>query len=127
MTRANVLKLLGLLVALRSLGNLFKRFGSGSGLVVFGALWPPDTLLAPILGVLMLLYGYGLWTQAAWALPLGVAYAVFATANLVLFPSVTGLSPGIPPWAYGVYAVVGIVFVWAAVWLLAQARRRGTA
>jgi hypothetical protein len=122
-TRATVLKLLGVAIAFRSLGNLFKRFGTGSGLVVFGALWPPDTLLAPILGMLMLLYGYGLWTQAAWALPLGIAYAVLATANLVLFPFVTGLPPRIPPWAYGVYGMAGLAFAWGSVWLLAQARR----
>jgi hypothetical protein len=71
----------------------------------------------------MLLYGYGLWTQAAWALPLGAAYAVFATANLVLFPIVTGLPPRIEPWMYGIYGVAGLAFAWGAVWLLAQARR----
>ncbi len=127
MTRATVLKVLGVLIAFRSLGNLFKRFGTGSGLVVLGALWPPETLLAPIVGALMMLYGYGLWTQAAWAVPLGAAYALFATANLVLFPFVTGLPPGIAPWMYAVYGIVGLGFTWGSVWLLVQARRHASA
>lgn len=117
------LRVLGVLVAFRGLGNLLKRFGTGSGLVVLGRLWPPDTLLAPLLGLLMVTYGVGLWRQAGWALPLGVAYALFATANLLLFPSVTGLPPRIAPWMYAVYVVLGLALAWGAVWLLARVRR----
>src|SRR5262249_38797844 len=89
------LRVLALGFALRAVGNLLKRFGAGSGLVVFGHLLSRETPLAPLLGVAMLVYAYGLWREAGWALPLGVAYALFATANLLLFPVYTGLPPGI--------------------------------
>ena len=53
---------------------------------------------------------------------MGVLYALFVTANLVLFPIVTGLPPGIRPWMYGVYVAFGLAIVWVAVWLLGRAR-----
>ncbi len=117
-----LLRVLAVLIGFRGVGNLLKRFGTGSGLVVFGRLLPRETLLAPLLGVGMLLYAYGLWTRRAWALPLGVAYALFATANLVLFPVVTGLPPGITMPMYSVYIVAGIAMSWGAVVLLQAAR-----
>ena len=116
------LRLLAALIAFRAVGNFLKRFGTGSGLVVLGHLLPPETPLAPLLGVAMWVYAYGLWTEAAWALPLGVAYAVFATANLLLFPVYTGLPPSITPWMYAVYVVGGIAMCWGAVWVLYRVR-----
>jgi hypothetical protein len=119
-----VRRVLAVLIALRSLGNFGKRFGTGSGLVVFGRLLPPDTLLAPTLGVYMIVYAIGLWGARPFALPMGVLYALFVTANLVLFPVVTGLPPGIRPWMYGVYVVFGLAIAWGAVVLLVRARAR---
>lgn len=119
---SQALRALALLFAFRGVGNLLKQFGTGSGLVFFGHLLPRDTLLAPMLGASMLLYAYGLWREAAWALPLGVAYAIFATANLVLFPVFTPMPVGIAPWMYGIYVVGGIALCWGAVWLLWRVR-----
>jgi hypothetical protein len=116
------LRVLAVLIALRGVGNMLKRFGAGSGLVVLGHLLPRDTPLAPLLGVAMIVYAYGLWTEAAWALPLGVAYALFATTNLLLFPVYAGLPPELSPWLYGIYVVGGIVMSWGAVWLLRRVR-----
>ena len=116
---------LAILIALRGLGNMLKRFGTGSGLVVLGHLLPRDTPLAPTLGVAMIVYAVGLWREAAWAFPLGVAYALFATANLLLFPTYTGLPPGIEPWMYGGYIVGGLALCWGAVWLLMRVRAKG--
>jgi hypothetical protein len=115
-------RVLAVLIALRSLGNFGKRFGTGSGLVAFGRLLPPDTLLAPALGLYMIVYAIELWSARPFALPMGVLYALFVTANLALFPIVTGLPPGIRPWMYGVYVVFGLAIVWVAVWLLGRAR-----
>jgi hypothetical protein len=117
----SVLRALALLIAFRGVGNLLKRFGTGSGLVVFGHLLPQDTLLAPGLGTLMLIYAYGLWREAGWAAPLGIAYALFASANLILFPVFTPM-PQIPLWLYGIYVVGGIAMTWGAVWLLLRVR-----
>ncbi len=117
-----VLNVLAVLFAGRGAMTLIKRFGTGSGFVFFGHLLPPDTLLAPLFGVAMILYGWGLWTRARWAIPLGSAYAGFATANLLLFPVFSVMPERIPMWAYAIYAVGGIALSWGSVWLLVRAK-----
>jgi len=116
------LRVLAVLFAGRGVMNLLKRFGTGSGLVFFGHLLPPDTLLAPLLGIAMIAYAWGLWTHAGWAIPLGVAYAVLATANLLLFPVFTPMPERIPMWAYALYVVGGMGLSWGSVWLLWRVR-----
>lgn len=119
---STALNVLAVLFAGRGGMNFLKRFGTGSGLVFVGHLLPPDTLLAPLVGAAMILYAWGLWTRAAWAIPLGVAYAVLATANLLLFPVYNVMPERIPMWAYAIYVVGGIALSWGSVWLLRQAR-----
>ena len=74
-------------------------------------------IVAPIVGVYMLVYAFGLWTRKAWALLMGVAYAVFATLNVVLFPLLQGLGE-MQAWQYGVFGILAIGVPWAAVLLL---------
>jgi hypothetical protein len=119
-----LLNILAVLFAGRGVMNLLKRFGTGSGFVFFGRLLPPDTPLALLVGVAMIAYGWGLWRRAGWAIPLGVAYAIFATANLLLFPVYEALRPPITLWMYGIYAVAGIAMSWGSVWLLWRSRGR---
>jgi hypothetical protein len=121
---SNALNVLAVLFAGRGVLNLLKRFRTGTGMVFFGHLLPPETLVAPLVGVSMILYAWGLWTRAAWAIPLGVAYAVFATANLLLFPVYNVMPERIPIWAYGIYVVGGIALSWGSVWLLLRERAR---
>jgi hypothetical protein len=122
MNVATMLRVLAVLFAGRGAMNLLKRFGTGSGFVFFGHLLPPHTPLAPLVGLAMIAYAWGLWTRAAWAVPLGVAYAVFATANLLLFPAFTPMPERIPMWAYAIYVVGGMALSWGSVWLLRRAR-----
>jgi hypothetical protein len=117
-----LLNVFAILFAGRGIMNLLKRFGTGSGFVFFGRLLPPDTPLAPLFGVAMLAYGWGLWTRAGWAIPLGIAYAIFATANLVLFPVYTPMPPQLALWMYAIYVVGGIAMCWGTVWLLWKVR-----
>ena len=83
-----VLRVFAVLIALRALTNVFKPLGAGSGLVFFGTLLggPANLILAPLVGFYMLAYAYGIWTQQRFALPMGIAYAVFVTINLIMFP-----------------------------------------
>src|SRR5262249_59819328 len=91
---------LALLIAIRGLTNFGKPFGAGSGLVVFGRLmhgvW--STVVAPLLGVVILVYAWTLWQARPAARPLGIAYAIWATVNVLLFPVLQAMPPsGTPP------------------------------
>ena len=119
---STALNVLAVLFAGRGLMNFLKRFGTGSGMVFFGHLLPRDTLWAPIIGFAMIVYAWGLWTRAIWAIPLGALYAGFATANLLLFPVYNVMPERIPIWAYGIYVVGGIALSWGAMWLLVRER-----
>ena len=76
---------------------------------------------APLFGVAMVAYAIGLWRGRRWALPVAVAYALWATANILLFPLHESLPPALPPWTYALFAVPGLVGAWLAVWLLRRA------
>ena len=118
-------KVIAVLIALRGLTNFGKPFQPASGFVILGRLMHgmASTAVAPAFGVLIVVYAWGLWHRRPWAFPLGVAYAVWATANVVLFPIVEGVPPRFAAWMYVVFAVPGIVVPWAAVWLLGRGPR----
>jgi len=116
-------KILAVLIALRALTNFGKPFRGA--FVIFGHLMHggiATTVIAPLLGVAMLVYAYGLWHGRAWARPLAAAYAVWATINVVLFPIFEGVPAEFAPWMYPVFAVPGIAVPWLAVWLLGRRR-----
>jgi hypothetical protein len=108
------------LIALRALTNVFKPLGAGTGLVFFGKLLHgvPNLILAPALGIYMLIYAYGMYDRRQYALPMGVLYTIFVVFNVCLFPVFESLPPG---WGLGAYAVFGIVSIGGAAfaaWLL---------
>ena len=116
-------KILAVLFALRGLTNFAKPFRGG--FVILGRLMEggvATTVVAPLVGVLIVVYAWGLWHARAWARPLGVAYAVWATLNVVLFWLIEGVPPQFAPWMYAAFAVPGIVGPWLAVWLLGRRR-----
>ena len=118
-----VRRVLAALIALRGLTNFGKPFGGG--FVIFGRLMHggvATTVVAPLVGVAILVYAYGLWHARPWARPLGIAYAVWATLNVVLFPIIEGVPPQFAPWMYALFAAAGIAGPWLAVWLLGQRR-----
>lgn len=111
-------KLLAALIALRAVTNLGKPLGGG--FVVLGSLMHgfTATVVAPLFGVAMLVYAFGLWRARPWARPMAIAYALWATSNVVLFPFVEGVPAQFAPAMYLVFAIPGIVGPWLAVWLL---------
>jgi len=114
-------KVLAVLIALRALTNFTKPFGGG--FVILGSLmhgFVSTVVVAPVVGLAMLVYAWGLWQARPWARPLAIAYAVWATLNVVLFPLVEGVPARFEPWMYGLFAVPGIVGPWLAVWLLGR-------
>ena len=69
-------------------------------------------------------YGLSIWllTLVVKQVPVSVAYAVWATINVVLFPIFEGVPAEFAPWMYPVFAVPGIAVPWLAVWLLGRRR-----
>ncbi len=115
-------RLVAVVVGLRALGNIGKPFGTGSGLVFFGKLltgWP-NAVLAPILGIAMLVLAYGMWTRRRFALPMSLLYAGFVTLNVPLFLVFEGIPPAFGPFAYFAFALIAVGGAWLGVWLLAQ-------
>lgn len=112
-------RVLAVLIALRGLTNFGKPFGMGTGFVVVGRLMhgAATTVAAPLVGAGMLVYAWGLWAGRAWAFPVAVAYAVWATLNVLLFPVFEPLPPGVGAGAYAVFAAAGIGGPWLAAWL----------
>jgi hypothetical protein len=118
-------RIVALLIAIRGLTNFGKPFSEASGFVVLGHLLHgmATTVVAPVVGLLMLVYAWGLSVARPWALPLGVVYALWATVNVVAFPLVEGVPARFAPWMYVVFAVPGVVVPWLAVWLLTRRDR----
>ncbi len=117
-------KLVAVLIALRSLTNFVKPFRPGSGFVILGRLrhGVAATVVAPLFGVAMLVYAALLFRGRPAARPLALAYALWATVNVVLFPLLEGVPPQFAPWMYGVFALPGIVIPWLAVALAKPSR-----
>lgn len=105
------------LLALRALTNVFKPLGAGTGLVFFGKLLDgtANLILAPAVGIYMLIYAYGMYDKRQYTLPMGLAYAVFVVFNVVLFPVFESLPPG---WGMGAYSVFGVISIGAAFFLV---------
>ncbi len=120
----NARRIVAVLIALRAATNFEKPFSPRSAFVILGRLRHglATTVAAPAVGVVMLVYAWGLWHGRPWARPLAVAYAVWATLNVVLFPVFEGVPAQFAPWMYAVFAVPGIVVPWLAVWLAGPGR-----
>ena len=113
-------RVVAILIALRAVTDVLKPLGAGSGFVFFGKFLTGTAcyVLAPIVGVLMLVYAYGLWQLRRFALPMGIAYGVLVTINLAVFPLLQGLPPGFNVLAYVAFALIGLGVSWGAVLLL---------
>lgn len=126
--RGTALTILAVLFALLAISNLSKplQMNSEQGFVLFGERLSgtANAIAGPLFGVLLLVYAAGIWGLRRWALPLGVAYALYVTVNLVLFRLRTTPPSDIP--GYGafvvVYAGVALGCAWGAVHLLRQRR-----
>ena len=128
--RGPLLGALGALFAVLAVSDLAKPLeaSAGAGLrpgfVLFGhrLAGTANAVVGPLFGLYLLVYAIGIWRMRRWALPMGVAYAGYVLANLVLF---TLRDPD--PWREGavfgaIYAVVALGVSWGAVWALSQRR-----
>jgi hypothetical protein len=108
--RGIALTVLAILFAILAISYILKPLhleGPTTGLVFFGRRLSgtPNAILGPILGIFLLAYAAGIWRMRGYALPLGYAYAIYVTINLVLF------STRNPPPASQGDMIFGIVYI----------------
>lgn len=118
-----ILRILAALIGLRGLVNLAKPLGAGSTMVFLGQKLDISNPLGPLVGVFMIVYAYGLWAKRPFAVPAGIAYAIFATLNVVLFYAFQGLPDGFNPLGYLAFAVIAVGVPWAAPLILRRELR----
>ena len=87
--RGATLTILAVLLALMALSNFGKTFThhSGVGFVFFGMRLSgtANMIVAPIFGIIIAVYVYGILAMRKFALPLGIAYAAYVIVNMPLF------------------------------------------
>lgn len=116
------LRVLAVLFGLLAVSNFLKPFTADdkTGFVFFGRRLDgtPNLIAGWSFAVLLAAYAAALWREKAAALPIGIAYAAYVSANLFLFvlrsPAATGSAA-----IFGmVYTVVALGCAWGAVALM---------
>jgi hypothetical protein len=127
MSRLTSLRILAVLIALRGVMNIGKPLGTGTGLVFLGTLLTgtPMLILAPLLGVYMIVWAWTLWRVRGVALWMGVPYLALIAVNIFRFPSAMGLPAGVTMPMYAVYGIVALGVPALALWLVVTLRREG--
>jgi len=125
--RAEGLRVPAVLFGLLAVSNFLKPLRMhGAHLVFFGTplAGAANAVIAPLFGLYLAVYALGLWQLRPWALPMGLAYAVYVPVNLVLFGLLNAQPPGAGYKLFVlVYAVVAIGISWGTVYLLRQRLR----
>jgi hypothetical protein len=88
-SRGAALTILAILLALMAISNFGKPFSHnpGVGFVFFGSRLSglPNMIVAPIFGIILAVYVYGIIAMRRFALPLGIVYATYVIVNMPLF------------------------------------------
>jgi hypothetical protein len=88
-SRGVTLTILAMLIGLMALSDFGKPFAhhQGVGFVFFGARLTgmANAIVAPIFGVMLVVYVYGILAMRKFALPLGIFYAAYVILNMPLF------------------------------------------
>jgi hypothetical protein len=88
-SRGATLTIFALLLALMAVSNFGKPFSDhpGVGFVLLGTRLSglPNLIVAPIFGIILAVYAYGILAMRKFALPIGIFYAVYVIINMPLF------------------------------------------
>ncbi len=88
-SRGVTLTIFAILFALMAISDFGKPFShhSGVGFVFFGTRLSgtANTIVAPIFGIMLALYAYGILAMRKFALPIGLFYAAYVIINMILF------------------------------------------
>jgi hypothetical protein len=122
-SRGIVLTIFAVLFALMALSNFSKplHMSPNAGFVFFGTklTGTPNLIIAPLFGILLAAYAYGIWTMRKFAMPIAHFYATYVVLNLLLFTINNRGTARLPPLAGSIaYVVVAVgVSLGAAVML----------
>ncbi len=126
--RGPVLTVFAILFVLLAISNLSKPLGrGGAGFVFFGTktIGVENMILGPLFGIYLLVYGFGIWRQKRWALPMAWLYAAYVPINMTMFTLKTPHRWG--SMGFGIlYAAIAIVVTWGSAILLTRRRAQLT-
>ena len=127
MTDRTVLRVCGVLFCLLAVSNFLKflEFDSHTGFMLFGMRQrgTPNLVWGWIFGFYLLIYGVGVYRMRAYALPMGIAYAVYVVLNLILFTIRMPEEAFARPIFGLVYIVVAVAVSSGAVYFLRKNQR----
>ncbi|HYL60845.1 MAG TPA: hypothetical protein VEU51_18405 [Candidatus Acidoferrales bacterium] len=114
-SRGIVLTIFAVLFALMALSNFSKplHMSSNVGFVFLGTKLTgiANLIVAPLFGLLLAIYAYGIWTMRRFALPIAHFYATYVILNLLLFTinnRATGNLPPLAGWIGYIVVAVGV-------------------
>ena len=114
-SRGIVLTIFAVLFALMALSNFSKplHLSPNVGFVFFGTklTGTPNLIIAPLFGILLAAYAYGIWTMRKFAMPIAHFYATYVVLNLLLFTINNRGTASLPPlagWVAYVVVAVGV-------------------
>jgi hypothetical protein len=88
-SRGVALTIFAILFALMAISNFGKPFShqAGVGFVFLGSRLSgvPNMIIAPIFGITLAVYAYGILAMRKFALPIGISYAAYVVINMILF------------------------------------------
>ena len=113
--RGALLTIFAIAFALMAISNLSKplKLSPNAGFVLLGVKLSglANLIVAPLFGILLGLYAYGIWAMKRFALPIAHFYATYVILNLIMFTMRTHGSAGMPPlgaWAIYIIVAVGV-------------------
>ena len=111
--RGAALTIFAILFALMAISNFSKPFemSPNVGFVFLGTKLhgSANKMIAPIFGIILAVYAYGIWRMRKFALPIGYFYAAYVIVNLVLYTTKNRGTGVMPPASFMIgYAIVAI-------------------
>jgi hypothetical protein len=125
--RGTALTTAAILFGLLALSNFSKplEYSASQGFVFFGHRLKggANAIAGPLFGLYLAVYAAGIWGMRRWALPMGIAYALYVAANLLGFWAWGPVEQGSGARLFGLlYMAVAIGVSAGTAWLLAQRR-----
>jgi len=121
-----LLRIFAILFALLAISNLSKplALSSTAGFVLFGQRLSgvANAIAGPLFGLFLAIYAFGVWNLRSFALPMGVAYALYVLANLVLWNVRMPAAASPPVWFGLIYLAVALGVSGGSAYLLLQNR-----